>query len=172
MRRENLKWGAMVSSSDPPPGGSAPRRGGGADLEKVQRSLPIALLMAREAVMARFRPMLARHDINEQQWRVLRVLGQYGELDATELAARSLVLGPSLTRMIKTLEKRKLVAKRKDSEDGRRALLALAPKARALIQDITPESLAIYEEIEGCIGRHESERLLDLLDSLSKRLAG
>ena len=42
----------------------------------TRRSLPMALLRARETVMARFRPMLAENDINEQQWRVLRVLDQ------------------------------------------------------------------------------------------------
>jgi homoprotocatechuate degradation regulator HpaR len=165
MVSENLEWDRMASSPDP-------RSGSRENLEALERSLPIALLTAREAVMARFRPMLARHDINEQQWRVLRVLGQYGELDATALAGRSFVLGPSLTRMIKTLEKRKLIAKRKDSADGRRALLALAPKAKALIAEITPQSLAIYREIEGSFGRRETEGLLDLLESLSRKLAG
>ena len=72
---------------------------------QTRRSLPIALLRARESIMAKFRPMLARYNINEQQWRVIRVLGEHGELDATQLAERALVLGPSLTRMIKTLEK-------------------------------------------------------------------
>ena len=34
----------------------------------TRHALPMAL-RAREAVMTRFRPMLAAHDINEQQWR-------------------------------------------------------------------------------------------------------
>ena len=54
--------------------------------QRVRRALPIALLEAREAVMSRFRPMLATHDITEQQWRVLRVLAEAGPLEATELA--------------------------------------------------------------------------------------
>ena len=42
----------------------------------TRRSLPIALLRARETVMHRFRPLLASHDLTEQQWRVIRVLGE------------------------------------------------------------------------------------------------
>ncbi|MFT5000920.1 MAG: hypothetical protein ACI875_001925, partial [Planctomycetota bacterium] len=38
----------------------------------TEKSLPIMLLRAREAVMRRFRPMLRLHDLSEQQWRVLR----------------------------------------------------------------------------------------------------
>ena len=72
----------------------------------TRHSLPMALLRAREAVMSRFRPLLAEHDINEQQWRVIRVLGEAGTLDASEVAERTFILAPSLTRMIKTLEER------------------------------------------------------------------
>jgi len=54
----------------------------------TRRSLPIALLRAREAVMARFRPMLAEHDVTEQQWRAIRILGEAGPLDRAELSER------------------------------------------------------------------------------------
>ena len=139
---------------------------------QTRRSLPIALLRAREAIMAKFRPMLARHDINEQQWRVIRVLGEQGELDASQLAERALVLGPSLTRMIKTLEKSKLVSKRSDKSDGRRAMISITPKAKALINEITPESVAIYKEIEQNFGTVKMNQLLDLLEDLTKDGAG
>ena len=135
---------------------------------QTRRSLPIALLRARESIMAKFRPMLARHDINEQQWRVIRVLGEHGELDASQLAERALVLGPSLTRMIKTLEKSKLVAKRSDKSDGRRTIISITAKAKALIKEVTPESAAIYKEIEQKFGAEQMEQLLDLLESLTK----
>jgi homoprotocatechuate degradation regulator HpaR len=135
---------------------------------QTRRSLPIALLRARESIMAKFRPMLARHDINEQQWRVVRVLGEHGELDATQLAERALVLGPSLTRMIKTLEKRKLIATRNDKADGRRTIISVTAKAKALITEVTPESAAIYNEIEKKFGFEQMEQLLDLLEAVAK----
>ena len=47
-------------------------------LTLADRSLPIMLLRAREAVMKRFRPMLKAHGLSEQQWRVLRVLNETG----------------------------------------------------------------------------------------------
>ena len=135
---------------------------------QTRRSLPIALLRARESVMAKFRPMLAHHDINEQQWRVIRVLGEQGDLDASQLAIRALVLGPSLTRMIKTLEKSKLVTKRSDKSDGRRTIISITPKAKALIKEVTPESAAIYKDIEEKFGTEQIEQLLDLLEALAK----
>ena len=46
----------------------------GFQFSRTQRSLPMALLRARELLMERFRPMLSAHGVTEQQWRVLRVL--------------------------------------------------------------------------------------------------
>ena len=43
-------------------------------LRDFEQSLPMELLKAREAAMARFRPMLRSHGLTEQQWRVLRAL--------------------------------------------------------------------------------------------------
>ena len=68
-----------------------------------RRSLPIALLRAREAVMAYFRPHHRKGGITEQQWRVIRVLYLDGEIDATTLARRSYLLAPSLAA-VKDLE--------------------------------------------------------------------
>lgn len=133
---------------------------------QTRRSLPIALLRAREAVMSKFRPMLARHDINEQQWRVIRMLGEHGELDASQLAEKALVLAPSLTRMIRTLEKARLIVKRKDKGDKRRTLVSISAKGRSLINEVAPESAEIYSELQNKFGKAEMERLLDLLESV------
>ena len=158
----------MILHTDPLTDSTPLNSGDASGPRQTRRSLPIALLRAREAIMAKFRPMLAHHDISEQQWRVLRILGEYGELDASQLAERALVLGPSLTRMIKTLLKTKLIAKRSDKTDGRRSLISITPKAIALIQEITPESAAIYSDIEKKFGIEQVEQLLDLLEAVTK----
>ena len=133
----------------------------------TRRSLPIALLRAREAVMARFRPMLATHGLTEQQWRVLRVLDEDGPLDATELADRAYILAPSLTRILKTLEKNGHLTRKRAVEDGRRLIIAPTTQAARLIRRILPESEAIYSEIEAGQGSANIEALLDLLEHLS-----
>lgn len=156
----------MQHSADPLVGDMAAHKQEGAP-RQTRRSLPIALLRARESVMAKFRPMLARHDINEQQWRVIRVLGEAGEIDASELAARAMVLAPSLTRMLKTLKTRKLIAVRKDKADGRRVLVSATPVAQSLIADVSPESAAIYRQIEAQFGKAQLEALLDLLEAVA-----
>ena len=55
------------------------------------------------------------------------MLGEESPLDATEVAERACVLAPSLTRIIKALEERKLITRKRDMADGRRISLAITP---------------------------------------------
>lgn len=133
----------------------------------TRRSLPIALLRAREAVMEHFRPLLASYDMTEQQWRVVRVLAEQGVIDATELADKAFILAPSLTRIIRTLEERGLLTRTKDASDGRRQLLEITPKGISIINSVSPESRQIYDRLEKKYGVERLEQLLDMLDELA-----
>lgn len=139
-------------------------------MRETRKSLPIALLRTREAVMAHFRPMLATYSLNEQQWRVIRVLEEHGELDATALAQKAYVLGPSLTRMIKSLEERKLLIIGRDARDGRRTLLRLSTKAKHIVAEIAPISDNIFKAIELKLGAGNTGELLRLLDQVATKL--
>ena len=130
----------------------------------TRRALPIALLRARESVMARFRPILHARDLTEQQWRVLRVLGEESPLAAAEVSRRACVMGPSLTRIIKALQKRMLILRGPDAGDGRKVKLAIAPAGGALIREIAPDVRAVYAELENRFGRNRIDDLLDILD--------
>ena len=128
----------------------------------------MSLLRAREAVMSHFRPMLDSYGVNEQQWRVIRVLGEAGPLDASDVAERANILAPSLTRMIKSLTERGLIEKARDAGDGRRVMLAIAPDGRDLLRRVSPDSERIHAELEGRFGKDRVEGLMDLLDALSR----
>jgi len=122
--------------------------------------------------MAHFRPMLAQHDITEQQWRVLRVLAESGPLEATELANRASILPPSLTRIIKAMEERRFIIRNRVKDDGRRTRLSISPAGLALIEELSPERIAIYDAIEKRYGAEQHERLLDMLEELIRSQNG
>jgi len=94
-------------------------------LPSTSRSLPIALIRAREGVMSPIRDMLSETDITEQQWRVLRVLSEFGTLDTTTLADRSSLLFPSLTRIAATMRDKGLLTQTRDEVDRRRQLIEI-----------------------------------------------
>ena len=140
-------------------------------LAHTRRTLPIALLRARETVMDRFRPLLHRLDVTEQQWRVLRVLDEAESMDASELAQGAAILAPSLSRILKTLEARGFIDMRKDPGDGRRTQIRLSAAGSAFLAKAAPESATIYAEIEAQVGQDRIEHLLDEIDSLIVKLA-
>lgn len=142
----------------------------GFELAETRRTLPMALLRGREVVIERFRPMFHANDISEQHWRVIRVLHEIGEVDATQLAQSACVLAPSLTRMLRALEERDFVAIRRDPQDGRRALIQLTDAGRGFIRKVAPQGVAVYAEIERIIGRQRLEHLLDELEYLQEQL--
>ncbi len=133
----------------------------------TQRSLPMSLLRAREAVMSHFRPMLDAHGVNEQQWRVIRVLAEQGRMDASEVAERANILAPSLTRMIRTMAERGLIERARDTNDARRVMLTIAPNGAELLRKVTPHSARIYADLEQRFGHDRMQHLTDLLDALS-----
>jgi homoprotocatechuate degradation regulator HpaR len=140
-------------------------------LRPFARSLPMALLKAREGVMVRFRPMLREHDLTEQQWRVLRALADAGEpLRFGEVATRTWLSPPSLSRLVKALETRALVARRAGAADLRTAQLALSPAGRRLVARIGPRSERIYAGIGEDIGAKDLESLYALLEIVERRL--
>lgn len=119
--------------------------------------------------MGHFRPILARHNVTEQQWRVLRLLNERGQIDASELAQGAALLAPSLTRMIKSLEDRNLIRTTKDASDGRRLLVTIDEAGVSLLEEVRPESLKIYEDLELRIGRDKIEALVALLNDVTDK---
>lgn len=141
-------------------------------LSSPRRTLPIALLRAREAVMDRYRPLLRGLDLTEAQWRVLRVLRAEPGLEATQLAEEAVILAPSLTRVLKTLESRGYVTAQKDSGDRRRTVVHLTDAGAALLNGAASDSAAITAELEAQLGQPEMDSLLDALERLLDRLEG
>jgi homoprotocatechuate degradation regulator HpaR len=135
---------------------------------ETSKSLPIAMLRAREAIMLSFRPVLAKHGFTEQQWRVLRVLGEKGPADAGQVAFEACILAPSLSRIIGKLEKDKYISRSIDAKDGRRINLSLTNLGKETLQKIVPETGIIYNSLQKSYGEEKLTTLLELLSEISK----
>lgn len=136
-------------------------------LPSTSRSLPIALIRAREGVMLPIRDMLVETGITEQQWRVLRVLSEFGTLDTKTLADRASLLFPSLTRIATTLRKKGLITQTRDDKDRRRQFIAITAQGQKIIDDNSDQAAAIVAEFQNVLGKDDYETLLDLLERLN-----
>jgi len=140
-------------------------------IREFSRSLPMSLLRAREAVMRQFRPSLRRHDLTEQQWRILRALTTVETIEVTELARVAFLLGPSLSRILRDLERRHLIERKAAKADLRRGVVSISPKGLKLIEAVAPASEAIYAEITKRYGVRKLAELQTMLHVLEECLS-
>lgn len=140
-------------------------------LRDFSDSLPMLLLNAHQAVMAQFRPVLREHGITEQQWRVLRALNSAGKpLTLGELSAQTLIMAPSMTRIVRSLDKAGLVQRRIDHNDLRAASLSISARGIKLIQQVAPHSEKRYDQIAMAIGPGRLKDLTQQLRQISTAL--
>jgi len=135
-------------------------------LRSTERSLPIALLRARETVMEPVREMLLQSQISEQKWRVLRVVDESGPIEQSTIAKTSCLLLPSLTRIVQAMETDGLLTRAVDSKDRRKSIISVTQKGRNLIQEHVAQSNRIFATIEEQLGKTKIGELLDLLEEL------
>ncbi len=139
-------------------------------MRQFDRSLPMALLRAREAVMKKFSPALKEHDLSPQQWRVIRVLVEEDALDATEIAERCALLMPSLSRILQNLHRRGLVARTTAKNDQRRSIVSITARGRKLFATLSPVNEARYAYITEKFGYGKLELLYELLHELVEKI--
>lgn len=137
-------------------------------MKRLEDSLTLQLLRARESAMTFFRPVLQHAGFTEQQWRVLRVLNDHEELEAKQLADLCCILSPSLTRIITRFEDDGLLIRKKSPNDQRISLLSLTPKAIDMVTKFRPEVDAAYMQIIDQIGEEKLKEISALLEEVIK----
>src|SRR5690606_6603936 len=123
-----------------------------------------------QAVMAQFRPLLREHGVTEQQWRVLRALFDSAPMRASGLSRATLVSGPSLTRILRSLEERGLIRREIDARDARAASIAITRAGRALVGRVGPHSETRYAGIAALLGEERLRELYWMLSDFERRL--
>lgn len=136
----------------------------------VHRNLPRLLLQAREAVMAHTRPSLREHALSDQQWRVLRVLGEHAHesagIETGRVAREAYLLGPSLTGVLSRMERDGLIARERCAQDARRTVVRATAQGLAKVQDLSETIEAHYQWMEQQLGKDKLTQLYALLDEV------
>jgi len=113
--------------------------------------------------------VLAADRLSWTSFVVLWVLWVWGDLEARELAAAVGISRPTGTGVVKTLEARRYVTRRKGASDGRLVIVSLTPEGRTKIEQLFPrfnaEEVAVTDHLEG----EQQEALASMLRSLLRR---
>lgn len=136
----------------------------------VHRNLPRLLLEAREAVMQHTRPSLREHGLSDQQWRVLRVLGEHAGdsagVETGRVAREALLLGPSLTGVLTRMERDGLITRQRCPQDARRTVVRATPAGLQLVRQLSLAIEAHYQWMETQLGKPCLAQLYALLDDV------
>lgn len=140
------------------------------DTPFIHRNLPRLLLEAREAVMLHTRPSLREYGLSDQQWRVLRVLGEHAQLpggvETGRVAREAFLLGPSLTGVLTRMERDGLIARSRCPQDARRTVVRATPAGLKLVKGLSSTIEAHYAWMEQRLGKARLAQLYALLDEV------
>ncbi len=130
------------------------------------RNLPHLFLQAREEVLCHFRPILNHYGLTEQQWRILRVLGEREELEQWEISDSCQILSPSLAGVLARMEDQGVIHRSRMPEDHRRVIVRLSPEGAKLYATVVPLIQAQYEKLEEALGPKLIDDLYRIVDKL------
>jgi homoprotocatechuate degradation regulator HpaR len=130
------------------------------------RNLPLLLLLAREGVVGRFRPILQAHGLTEQQWRVLRVLVEFGSLEPRQIGRLCALSSPSLAGILARMDEQGLVTRTGLAHDRRRQAVSATPRSRRLAARMAPQIESAYQALEDRLGSAFVGQLYAALDTL------
>jgi len=136
----------------------------------VHRNLPRLLLQAREAVMMHTRPSLREHGLSDQQWRVLRVLGENAHfeegVETGRVAREAFLLGPSLTGVLTRMERDGLIERRRCPQDARSTVVRATDLGLTKVAKLSEAIEAHYAWMESELGKQKLAQLYQLLDAV------
>ena len=148
-----------MKSSAPPT--SAPLAG---SRKLVYRNLPQLILKAREKLLKHFRPLISHFDLTEQQWRILRTLGEMKQLEPRELCEHCHILSPSLAGVLSRMEESELITRTRFETDQRRLYVRLTAKGERLVAELRPLIMSQYKLLEKAFGSALIAELYDVMD--------
>jgi homoprotocatechuate degradation regulator HpaR len=108
--------------------------------------------------------------LSDQQWRVLRVLGEHAEeadgIETGRVAREAFLLGPSLTGVLARMERDGLITRARCAQDARSTVVRATALGLAKVQALSQTIEAHYAWMEQQLGKDHLKALYALLDGV------
>ena len=136
------------------------------DTLKLENQLCFPLYAASREVIKRYHPYLTKLGLTYTQYIAMMVLWAEREVSVKELGQKLFLDSGTLTPVLKSLEEKGYVKRRRSSEDERVLLVEITEAGESLRE----QAVFIPEKIAGCV-RLDSEEAMQLYRLLYKVLA-
>lgn len=142
-----------------------------ADTLTLQQFLPYRFAnLAEKISVSLSRVYVDRFGINIPEWRILATLGEFGELQAKQVARHSNMDKVRVSRAVASLTTKELIQRRPCPGDSRAALLHLSPAGRSLYLRLVPQALRWEQALVEPLSEEERRLLFGVLDRLEAGL--
>ena len=140
------------------------------DRLKLENQLCFPLYACSREVLTKYKPILDEIDLTYTQYIVMLVMWEHQEISAKELGKLLHLDSGTLTPVLKTLEKKGLVARKRSTLDERVLVVNITDKGKKLKR----EAAEIPDRIGSCINlnQDEAETLYRLLYKVMGEIDG
>ena len=137
------------------------------DCLKLQNQLCFPLYVCSKEIVRKYKPFLDEVDLTYTQYITMMALWEKGECNVKELGECVYLDSGTLTPLLKKLEAKELVERKRSKEDERNLVIALTPKGLKL----KDKAIEIPAKMGGCVNI-EPEDAAVLKKLLDKVLEG
>ena len=147
--------------------------------KEIRQSKPFALIEEEavlnlgrtfEVLQQKLSEAFKPHQLTPTQYNVLRILRGAGPEGVTcsQAGERMVNHDPDMTRLLDRLEARKLVERKRSSQDRRIVITRITRTGMALVNSLDEPLKALLKQHVGHVGKEKLEQLIDTLEILRK----
>lgn len=136
------------------------------DALKLDNQICFPLYACAKEIVKRYKPYLDEIDLTYTQYIVMMVLWEEKEINVKELGKRLLLDSGTLTPVLKRLEQKNLVTRRRDEKDERNLIVNVTQDGEKL----KDKAVEIPQKMVGCVNlnKKDAAELYRLLHELLK----
>ena len=134
---------------------------------KLENQLCFPLYVCSKEIIKRYKPFLEQIDLTYTQYIVMMVMWEEKEITFRDLVKKLYLESNTLTPVLKKLEDKKLIERKKKTGNDKNILLSITKKGI----DLKEKAKQVPKELEKCIAISENDRntLKEMLNGIIKR---
>ena len=134
---------------------------------KLENQLCFPLYVCSKEIIKRYKPFLEQIDLTYTQYIVMMVMWEEKEITFRDLVKKLYLESNTLTPVLKKLEDKKLIERKKKTGNDKNVLLSITKKGI----DLKEKAKQVPKELEKCIAISENDRntLKEMLNGIIKR---
>lgn len=117
------------------------------DALKIENQLCFPLYACSKEIIRRYKPLLEKLDLTYTQYIAMMVLWEHRSVTSKELGNRLFLDSGTLTPLLRKLESKGLVTRRRSDDDERNLLVTITEKG----EELRDKALDVPENMAGCV---------------------